>query len=117
LRLYPDKSIGPDDLHARLLIELADDLSEPLAALFNETLQRGKLPSDWKLAFISSIYKKGSRSHAENYRPISLTSIICKVMESFIRDAILEHMVQHGLLSPRQFGFIAGRSTVTQLLV
>ena len=117
LRLNPDKSIGPDDLHARLLIELADDLSEPLAALFNETLQRGKLPSDWKLAFISSIYKKGSRSHAENYRPISLTSIICKVMESFIRDAILEHMVQHGLLSPRQFGFIAGRSTVTQLLV
>ena len=117
LRLNPDKSIGPDDQHARLLIELADELSEPLAAFFNETIRQGKLPSDWKLAFISSIYKKGSRNHAENYRPISLTSIICKVMESFIRDAILEHMVQNNLLSNKQFGFIAGRSTVTQLLV
>ena len=97
--LNPDKSIGPDDLHARLLTELADELSEPLAAFFNETVNRGKLPADWKLAFISSIYKKGAKNRAENYRPISLTSIVCKVMESFMRDAILEHMVQHNHLS------------------
>ena len=117
LHLNPDKSIGPDDVHARLLIELAEDLAGPLSALFNETMEQGTIPSDWKQAYISSIFKKGSSSHAENYRPISLTSIICKVMESFIRDAVLEHMVQHGLLSSKQFGFIAGRSTVTQLLV
>ena len=75
----------PDDLHAKLLIELVDELCEPLAVLFNETMRRGKIPADWKLAFISSIYKKGARSHAENYRPISLTSIICKVMESWLK--------------------------------
>ena len=115
--LNPDKSIGPDDIHAKLLVELAEPLSEPLSVLFNETIRRGELPSDWKQAYISSIFKKGSRNHAENYRPISLTSIICKVMESFIRDAVLEHMTRHNLLSCKQHGFIAGRSTVTQLLV
>ena len=62
LRLNPDKSIGPDDLHARMLFELADELCEPLAVLFNETMQRGSLPADWKLAFISSIYKKGQET-------------------------------------------------------
>ena len=115
--LNPDKSLGPDDIHAKMLIELAGHLSEPLSTLFNETMRRGELPSDWKKAYISSIYKKGSRNHAVNYRPISLTSILCKVMESFIRDAVLEHMVRHNLLTHKQHGFIAGRSTVTQLLV
>ena len=114
--LNPNKSFGPDDIHAVLLIELADILAKPLAHLFNETMRRKELPSDWKRAFISAIFKKGSKSHAENYRPISLTSIVCKVMESFIRDAILEHMMQHNLLSTKQHGFIIGRSTVTQLL-
>ena len=115
--LNPNKSLGPDDIPARLLIELAEYISGPLAALFNETVRRGELPSDWKRAYISSIYKKGSRNNAENYRPISLTSIICKVMESFMRDAIIEHMIHHNLLSPKQHGFITGRSTLTQLLV
>ena len=73
--LNPNKSIGPDDVHAMLLVELAGILAKPLADLFNESMRHGDLPSDWKKAFISSIYKKGSKNLAENYRPISLTSI------------------------------------------
>ena len=114
--LNPDKSIGPDDMHARMLIELKDHLAEPLAFIFNETLRRGKIPQDWKRANVSPIFKKGSRNLAENYRPISLTSIVCKMMETLIRDRLMQHLKDEKLLSPKQHGFISGRSTVTQLL-
>ena len=112
-----NKSCGPsDELHPRLLYELADLIAEPVAILFNATLKGGDLPMDWKKATITPIYKKGSRHHAENYRPISLTSILCKTMEKFVRDAVVKHLCEANLLSPKQFGFISGRCTTTQLL-
>ena len=114
--LNPNKSIGPDDVHARIIKELKEYLAEPLAYLFNSTLRHGKLPHDWKCANISAIFKKGSRNLAENYRPISLTSIVCKMMETLIRDELMQHLQEKNLLSPKQHGFISGRSTVTQLL-
>lgn len=114
--LNPSKSIGPDGMHPKILIELRDHLAEPLAFIFNASLQRGTVPQDWKRANVSPIFKKGSRNLPENYRPISLTSIICKMMETLIRDRILGHMKDRNLLSNKQHGFITGRSTVTQLL-
>ena len=60
--------------------------------------------------------QKVSKNNAENYRPISLTSIICKIMESFIKERVVAHLISNNLLSSKQFGFISGRSTVTQLL-
>ena len=74
------------------------------------------MPMDWKKANVSPIYKKGARNKAENYRPISLTSIICKLMESFIKDEIMSHIKANNLLSHKQYGFLSGRSTTTQLL-
>ena len=82
----------------------------------NKTLEHCSLPNDWKKAFVSPIYKKGARNIAENYRPISLTSVVCKLMEKFIKDAVLTHLIENKLLSEKQFGFVSGRSTVTQLL-
>ena len=114
--LNTKKSTGPDDIHAMILVELIDYISKPLTALFNLTLETGKIPYDWKLAYVSPIYKKGKKNRAENYRPISLTSIICKVMESIIREEILRHLKHHKLISKKQHGFVSGRSTVTQLL-
>ena len=112
-----DKSCGPsDELHPRLLLELADQIAQPVAMLFNATLKSGELPTDWKKATIAPIYKKGLRNLAENYRPISLTSILCKTMEKFVRDAVVNHLYEANLLSPKQYGFISGRSTTTQLL-
>ena len=110
------KSCGPDELHPRLLIELADDIALPVALLFNATMEHGSLPDDWRRAFVSPIFKKGSRNLAENYRPISLTAILCKIMERFIRDSLVTHLLEKNLLSKRQYGFITGRSTTTQLL-
>ena len=79
-------------------------------------MEKNEIPADWKKAYFSPIFKKGARNIAANYRPISLTSIPCKIMESIIKEAVLKHMVENNLLSPKQFGFISGRSTVTQLL-
>ena len=115
-KLNANKSCGPDNIHARLLIELADLIAMPITVLFNMTMQLGLLSDDWKWARVTPIYKKGSKSHAVNYRPISLTSILCKLMESFVRDKVMMHIQELKLLTCKQFGFISGRSTVTQLL-
>ena len=111
-----NKSYGPDEIHPRIIFELKDEISMPLAFLFQQSLQQGCLPQDWKEAFVSPIFKKGARNRAENYRPISLTSVICKLMEKIIKEAMLTHLVDNSLLSKKQFGFLSGRSTVTQLL-
>ena len=74
------------------------------------------VPNDWKLANISAIFKKGDKSLPSNYRPVSLTCVICKVMESIVRDSLMQHLVNNNLISLKQFGFIKGRSTTLQLL-
>ena len=114
--LNTNKSCGPDDLHPKLLSELADIISEPLSILLNLSLMTGVIPEEWKLAKVVPVFKKGSKSLPGNYRPISLTCVLCRVMESFLKDSIMEHLLENNLLSPRQHGFISGRSTVTQLL-
>ena len=85
--------------------------------LFKTSLTTGKLPRTWKDASISAIHKKGSKQRAWNYRPVSLTSIVCKILESFIREAIVDYMKENLLFSDKQFGFIGGRSTSLQLLI
>jgi hypothetical protein len=62
------------------------------------------------------LFKKGDHKYAGNYRPISLTCIVCKVLETIVRESIVNHMQVHKLYSNKQFGFISGRSTVLQLL-
>ena len=80
------------------------------------SLQSGHLPNDWKQAHVTPVYKKGSRVLAANYRPISLTSPIVKLLESIIRDFIMDHMLSNHLFTEHQHGFISGRSCTTQLL-
>ena len=116
LKLNVNKPCGPDEIHPLILIGVVKSISKPIAQLLNKTMEVGKLPMDWKKANVSPIYKKGARNKAENYRPISLTSIICKLMESFIKDEIMSHIKANNLLSLKQYGFLSGRSTTTQLL-
>lgn len=83
----------------------------------DESFVSSETPLDWRSANITPIFKKGDRHQACNYRPISLTSVLSKIMES-IRDHILDHFQFHtnNLFSKKQFGFLKGRSTVLQLL-
>ena len=116
LELNVDKACGPDEIHPRLLKELVDIISTPLAMIFRKSLLDGALPSDWKHATVSPMFKKGAKNIASNYRPISLTSIVCKIMESIIKDKIMSHLLDKKLISRHQYGFVPGRSTTTQLL-
>ena len=115
--LNPNKSQGPDLLHPRILKELAKQLSYPLKKLFDRTMLEGNIPKKWKTQEVRPIFKKGNRTAAGNYRPVSLTSIICKIFEGFIRDALFKHLLNNDLLSNNQFGFCPGRSCSLQLLV
>ena len=115
-RLKTSSSPGPDGIHPRILKETAGTLCGPLTKLFRKSLQCGSLPPDWKRGSIVPIYKKGDRHHPCNYRPISLTSIPCKVLESIIRDQLMEHLLSSDQLSSEQHGFRPRRSCVTQLL-
>ena len=110
------KSCGPDELHPRMLKELAVELAAPMTKLFNQSLFRGEVPEEWKMANVSAIFEKGSRKVAANYRTVSLTSISCKIMEDAVRETILTHLRRNSLSSTRQFGFLGGRSTIMQLL-
>ena len=75
------KAAGHDDIHPLFLKMLARIIASPLSELFNESLATGELPQDWKLAVVSPVYKHGGQENPANYRPVSLTSVPCKVME------------------------------------
>ena len=116
LRLKPDKSPGTDNMYSRVLKEMADVISKPLTRLFNKTLQDQVVPSDWRKANVTTIFKKGSKSSASNYRPVSLTSHVCKLLESIIRYSLVAHLSKHTLLNKSQHGFTSGKSCLTNLL-
>ena len=88
----------------------------PLAHLFRLTLDTGELPSEWKMAYVSPISKKGSRMSLNNYRPVSLTCAVCKVMEKLVRKALMDHLEENDIVTREQHGFVSGRSCITQLL-
>ena len=111
-----NKSPGPDKLHPRVLKELANEICDPLNDIFSSSFNDSMIPDIWKCGNIAPIYKKGSKSDPANYRPVCLTTIFSKVMESIIRDNILFHLRSNNLLSNQQFDFISGRSTTLQLL-
>ena len=117
-KLQMDKSPGPDGvgLHPMLLKNCADELSKPLAMLFKWSYEQGVLPEEWKHAHITAIYKKGDKSEPGNYRPVSLASVVCKVMESVIKDHMLLTLERSGKMTKYQHGFTKGRSCLTNLL-
>ena len=116
LNLNPTKSPGPDHLHPKLLKSCALSLAKPLKFLFDKTLHEGNLPNDFKIAEVRPIFKKGDKSNPGNYRPVSLTSVVCKVFETFIKNALSNHLLNNDILSNVQYGFVSGRNTISQLL-
>ena len=110
------KSCGSDEVHSYVLREAAKAMAKPLALIFQKSLDEGTCPEEWKSANVTPIHKKGDRTEPSNYRPVSLTSQVCKVLESIIRDKIVEHLTENNLLNDAQHGFREGRSCLTNLL-
>ena len=108
--LKPHKSSGHDIIPARLLKTAADELVPGLAHLFQISIDNGKIPLDWKTALVTPVFKKGNRSDTENYRPISLTLIACKILEHVIHSCIINHFEHNQILYDCQHGFRKRRS-------
>ena len=110
-------SRGPDDIPPILLNKCADALSSPLAVIFQDSLAAGVVPGDWLEAIVVPIYKKkGKTSDPANYRPVSLTSACCKVMEHLVKQKMLDHLLSLNLLTKRQHGFLSKKSTLTNTI-
>ena len=115
--LNPAKAQGPDGIPPKVLKELSKEIAIPLSLIFNKSLELGKIPDDWKTAVVTAIYKKkGSKNEPGNYRPVSLTCVLCKVLESFVRDKVVEHFTSNNLYAKCQHGFRKQRSCISQLL-
>ena len=110
--LTKGKAPGPDGLRKEDFMIDVDTVSSMLILIYQYSLNTGDVPSAWKLAHVTPVFKKGDKTLAENYRPVSLTSIQCKMLEHII----LSHINQGLSLSSHQHGFRQGLSCTTQLV-
>ena len=104
--LKPHKAGGPDKIPSRLLKLAAAELSPGLTKLYQLSLDQGQIPQDWETANVSPVFKKGNRSTPSNYRPISLTSIACKVLEHVVFSNIMSHFDSFNILSDSNMGSV-----------
>ena len=116
-KLNPNKSVGPDRIHPRILKELASHLATPISCLLNKCFECGRIPNDWKNSDVICIFKKGDKSDPGNYRPVSLTCILSKIAESFMKEYIYNFLESNKYLCDEQHGFRSHRSCTTQLLL
>ena len=116
MKLNPEKSPGVDHIYPVVLKRLALVISVPLSVISCESFVIGIVPKEWKLANVTAIFKKGLKNQVGNYRPVRLTSQVCKVMEMLVRDTITEHLKKYKLIKDSQFGFTKGRSCLSNLL-
>ncbi|KAL5266962.1 hypothetical protein ACHWQZ_G004116 [Mnemiopsis leidyi] len=116
LKLNIFKSSGPDGVHPKLLKSLAydDSFVEAVTQLFVKCSETGTLPEVWKSASVVALFKKGTKSDPLNYRPVSLTCILCKVYEKLVREHLLDFL--EGRISKHQHGFVKGKSCLSNLL-
>lgn len=109
-------SCGPDNLPNAFLRRYAESLSRFLVVIFRLSLSQGIVPADWRIARVIPVFKKGNNALITNYRPISLTSTCCKLLEHIISNYMINFLDAHNVLSPFQHGFRKGLSTTTQLI-
>ncbi|CAG4996198.1 unnamed protein product [Parnassius apollo] len=107
---------GPDGIPSILLKRCSSLLAEYISSIMNKSMEGGRLPADWKKATVVPIYKNGDKMRPSNYRPISLTSILCKAMKKIITERLREFLLQEQLILDEQHGFVPKRSIITNML-
>lgn len=114
--LKANSSPGPDNISAKFLKECKHEISKPIKIVWQIIFDSQRIPNILKESVITPIHKSGCKSKPENYRPISLTSIIMKLFEKVVRDVITRHLSKNNYFNFNQHGFRQGRSTISQLL-
>ena len=114
--LNPSKALGPNELHPRVLNELASELGPMFAHLFQQSIDTGEILKEWSLANKCSLFNKGDRSLACSSRPAFITYVSCKLIEHLVCSNIMAHLDKHKLLSDRQHAFRKRHSCETQLI-
>ena len=112
----PHSSGGPDKFPAEILKECKTEISKPLYYIWRKSMNTGEIPHIYLKQTIIPIFKKGSKSKAENYRPVSLTSHIVKIFERVLRLRLVHFIEQNNIIAPQQYGFRTGRSCMSQLI-
>jgi hypothetical protein len=109
-RLDGSKSQGVDNVHPHVLKNCASSLKIPLEIVFRKSLNTGEVPNLWKKANVTPLFKSGNKNFMSNYRPVSLTSIVCKIMEGIVKDNVMAHLMINNLISSNQHGFVKRRN-------
>ena len=114
--LKSNTAFGPDGISSVMLKDCAGPICSYLSTLFNCPLYLGRVPQDWKTSNITTIFKSNELSLISNYRPISLLSIVSKILEHCNPQFLISLVLQHEFLSTRHFGFRPGSSTQEAIL-
>jgi len=115
--LKKNKSPGNDEINSTYILGIKDIIAKPLQLIFNKSIDQNQVPNDWKTANITPIFKKGDKSNVENYRPVSLTSILGKSLEKIIKKHIADFLNDTNQIKTTQHGFTQGRSCLSNLLI
>ena len=114
--INPNKAVGPDNVPGKFLKLFASEMADTYQVLFQASLDQGQVPPDWKTANIVPLYKKGNKSLPENYRPVSLTSQTCKLLEHVVYSNFMKQFLRYNVLDDAQHGFRKQRSCTSQLI-
>ena len=116
MKMKNTKSPRVDGIPPKLLKVIVQQISTPLAKVLNLSLEEGIVPSEWTEANITPLLMMRSRNKSENYRPVSLTSVVCNLIEPLIKDHMVEFLVKHKLLNTSQHGFLKASLYLPNLL-
>ena len=116
LGINKSKAQGPDQIANIMLMTCARQLAPAMATIFQASIDTGKLPKNWLNTNIAPVYKEGDVHLPENYRPVSLTCVSCKLLEHIICKHILDHLERNKILTTLNHGFRSGYSCETQLV-
>lgn len=114
--LEEGKAVGPDGVSGYILKKCRDELIVPIYDIIRCSVATGTVPNEWRRAEVVPIYKSGRKDEPSNYRPISLTSVLCKICEKIIKKQWTKFLEEHKLITSKQYVFQKGRSCVTNLL-
>ena len=114
--LNPNKASGPDQISSRFLKAMSSPIAPVLTILFQASINQGNIPDDWRTAYVTPLFKKGDGAKASNYRPVSLTSVCCKIIEHVIHSHVINHLERNNILEDKQHGFQKRRSCESQLI-